>query len=91
MGISSKLQLISVLLVGLLALEAVSYNFDYGNAMDKTLLFFEAQRSGKLPPNQRVKWRGDSGLKDGFLQGVRLIIQFFWNPIITSVLRVSTG
>lgn len=86
MGISSKLQLISVLLVGLLALEAVSYNFDYGNAMDKTLLFFEAQRSGKLPPNQRVKWRGDSGLKDGFLQGVRLIIHFFWNPIITSPL-----
>ncbi|KAK4709786.1 hypothetical protein R3W88_004299 [Solanum pinnatisectum] len=73
MGISSKLQVISVLLVGLLALEAVSYNFDYGNAMDKTLLFFEAQRSGKLPPNQRVKWRGDSGLKDGFLQGVNLV------------------
>ncbi|PHT81284.1 hypothetical protein T459_14299 [Capsicum annuum] len=48
-------------------------NFDYGDAMDKTLLFFEAQRSGKLPPNQRVKWRGDSGLKDGFLQGVNLV------------------
>lgn len=73
MGILSKLQVIGVLLVGLLALEAVAYNFDYGDAMDKTLLFFEAQRSGKLPLNPRVKWRGDSGLKDGFLQGVRLI------------------
>ncbi|XP_060195705.1 endoglucanase 5 [Lycium barbarum] len=72
MGIASKFQVIAVLLVGLLALEAVA-TFDYGDAMDKTLLFFEAQRSGKLPPNQRVKWRGDSGLKDGFLQGVNLV------------------
>ena len=29
------------------------------------MLFYEAQRSGKLPENQRVKWRGDSGLQDG--------------------------
>ncbi|KAM7270089.1 hypothetical protein ACFE04_029303 [Oxalis oulophora] len=46
---------------------------DYGDALDKTLLFFEAQRSGKLPASQQVKWRGDSGLKDGFLQGVDLV------------------
>lgn len=59
------------ILIGLLAFEAATIScFDYGDALDKTLLFFEAQRSGKLPPNQRVKWRGDSGLKDGFLQGV---------------------
>lgn len=44
--------------------------FDYGEALEKSLMFFEAQRSGKLPTDQRVKWRGDSGLKDGFLQGV---------------------
>ncbi|KAL0918412.1 hypothetical protein M5K25_010419 [Dendrobium thyrsiflorum] len=47
--------------------------FDYGDALSKSLLFFEAQRSGKLPADQRVKWRGDSGLKDGFLQGVDLV------------------
>ena len=45
---------------------------DYGDAVDKSLMFMEAQRSGKLPINQRVKWRGDSGLRDGFLQGVSL-------------------
>lgn len=44
--------------------------FDYKDALDKSLLFFEAQRSGKLPDNQRVRWRGDSGLSDGFAQGV---------------------
>lgn len=30
-----------------------------------SILFFEAQRSGYLPHDHRVKWRGDSGLKDG--------------------------
>ncbi|XP_027359561.1 endoglucanase 13-like [Abrus precatorius] len=38
---------------------------DYQMALKKSLLFFEGQRSGKLPPNQRVNWRGDSGLTDG--------------------------
>ncbi|KAL0421833.1 UNVERIFIED_CONTAM: Endoglucanase 5 [Sesamum latifolium] len=56
------------LLVGLLALKATLVDsFDYGDALDKTLLFFEAQRSGKLPAGQRVKWRGDSGLGDGMV------------------------
>ncbi|KAL4281486.1 hypothetical protein GQ457_03G005770 [Hibiscus cannabinus] len=32
-----------------------------------------AQRSGELPSNQRVKWRRDSGLEDGSLQGVDLV------------------
>jgi len=39
--------------------------FDYGQALTKSLLYFEAQRSGRLPRNQRVQWRGDSGLGDG--------------------------
>ncbi|KAE8670094.1 hypothetical protein F3Y22_tig00112206pilonHSYRG00248 [Hibiscus syriacus] len=43
--------------------------FNYGDALDKTFMFFEAQRSGKLPLDRRVKWRGDSGLEDGSLQG----------------------
>ncbi|TKY67738.1 Endoglucanase 5 [Spatholobus suberectus] len=47
--------------------------FNYGDAIDKSLMFFEAQRSGKLPLQQRVKWRGDSGLQDGFQQGVDLV------------------
>jgi len=38
--------------------------FDYGDALGKTILFFEAQRSGKLPSNNRVPGRGDSGMGD---------------------------
>ncbi|KAL6629744.1 hypothetical protein ACP70R_029509 [Stipagrostis hirtigluma subsp. patula] len=47
--------------------------FNYADALDKALLFFEAQRSGKLPPGQRVAWRGDSGLSDGAAAGVDLV------------------
>ncbi|CAL4177093.1 unnamed protein product, partial [Meganyctiphanes norvegica] len=30
-----------------------------------SFLFYEAQRSGPLPADQRVTWRGDSALDDG--------------------------
>lgn len=57
-----------------LAFVVTATAYDYGEAFDKSLMFFEAQRSGKLPLGlQRVKWRGDSGLRDGFSQGVRKI------------------
>lgn len=46
-------------------------DFDYKDALTKSLIFLEAQRSGKLPPNNRVPWRGDSALDDGKLVNVR--------------------
>ena len=39
--------------------------FNYGEALQKSILFYEAQRSGKLPATNRVSWRGDSALNDG--------------------------
>jgi len=47
-----------------------SANYDYADALDKAIMFFEGQRSGKLPKDQRVKWRGDSALSDGKTQNV---------------------
>jgi hypothetical protein len=38
---------------------------NYGEALQKSLWFYEAQRSGKLPASNRVHWRGGSGLRDG--------------------------
>ncbi|XP_021818601.1 endoglucanase 6 [Prunus avium] len=46
---------------------------DYGQALSKSILFFEAQRSGFLPNNQRVTWRANSGLYDGKASGVDLV------------------
>ncbi|QCD89017.1 endoglucanase [Vigna unguiculata] len=40
-------------------------SINYGEALRKSILFFEGQRSGKLPPSQRMKWRKDSALFDG--------------------------
>ncbi|XP_042512490.1 endoglucanase 5 [Macadamia integrifolia] len=61
--------------VGLLGSPAIKIaaGFDYGDALIKSLKFFEAQKSGKLPANHQVNWRGDSGLRDGFQQEVDLV------------------
>ncbi|XWS68489.1 hypothetical protein CRYUN_Cryun04dG0095000 [Craigia yunnanensis] len=66
---------VCLILIGLLGFQTTIAlaEFNYGEALDKTFMLFEAQRSGKLPFDQRVKWRGDSGLKDGSLQGVDLV------------------
>ncbi|KAL8254196.1 hypothetical protein R6Q59_032417 [Mikania micrantha] len=76
-----------------------SSGFDYMEAVDKSLLFFEAQRSGKLPMKQRVKWRGDSGLYDGYQQKVNLVGGYydagdhvkFGLPMAYSVTMLSWG
>ena len=40
-------------------------DYNYGEALQKSVLFYELQRSGKLPENTRCNWRGDSALADG--------------------------
>lgn len=36
----------------------------YAKALELSFLFFEAQRSGKLPKDNRIPWRGDSAMLD---------------------------
>ncbi|MDN3638323.1 glycoside hydrolase family 9 protein [Simiduia curdlanivorans] len=38
---------------------------NYGEALQKSIYFYEAQQAGKLPAWNRVEWRGDSVLDDG--------------------------
>ncbi|HUQ12516.1 MAG TPA: glycoside hydrolase family 9 protein [Steroidobacteraceae bacterium] len=61
-----------VFLSGAMLTPAFAQTFNYGEALQKSLFFYEAQRSGDLPPNNRVNWRGDSGLLDGSDVGVDL-------------------
>lgn len=49
-----------------------SERFNYGEVLQKSLWFYDAQRSGDLPDNFRVDWRGDSGLDDGSDVGLDL-------------------
>ena len=46
--------------------------FNYAEVLQKAIYFYDAQRSGPLPANNRVAWRGPSGLNDGAAQGVDL-------------------
>ncbi|MEV0609311.1 glycoside hydrolase family 9 protein [Polymorphospora rubra] len=52
------------------ATAAPAYN--YAEALQKSLLFYEAQQSGPLPDWNRVSWRGDSALTDGADVGLDL-------------------
>ncbi|KAI9099563.1 hypothetical protein K1719_024568 [Acacia pycnantha] len=45
---------------------------NYREALAKSLLFFQGQRSGRLPPHQLLTWRSNSGLSDGRLANVDL-------------------
>lgn len=46
--------------------------YSYNQVLELSILFYEAQRSGKLPANNRIPWRGDSALNDGSDVGVDL-------------------
>ncbi|KAL3631410.1 Esterase/lipase/thioesterase [Castilleja foliolosa] len=56
----------------LLLLSSAAAGHDYHDALHKSILFFEGQRSGRLPPDQRLRWRRDSALHDGASAGVDL-------------------
>ena len=40
------------------------FKFNYGDALKKSIIFFEAQRSGVLPETNRIPWRSDSFILD---------------------------
>lgn len=68
----SLIYIISVIRVG-------AVDFDYTDALAKALLFYEGQRSGKLPDSQRMLWRGDSAVYDGNVSQVREVMQGYSN------------
>ncbi|KAE8009447.1 hypothetical protein FH972_005884 [Carpinus fangiana] len=46
---------------------------NYRDALTKSIIFFDGQRSGRLPSNQRITWRRNSGLSDGSAMHVDLV------------------
>lgn len=64
-------KIVSILLIITLILSMIpstakaATNYNYGEALQKAIMFYEFQRSGDLPSTMRNNWRGDSGLKDG--------------------------
>lgn len=70
----------------LLIIGTGAQSLDYADALTKSLLYFEAQRSGRLPYNQRVTWRDHSGLTDGLEQGVRLANSKFYSLCLICII-----
>lgn len=44
----------------LFSILADGLRYDYGHALGLSILFYDAQRTGKLPANNPIGWRGDS-------------------------------
>jgi hypothetical protein len=51
--------------------------FNCAEALQKSMYFYDAQRSGDLPDGFRVPWRGDSALSDGSDAGLDLTGGFY--------------
>lgn len=52
-------------------------DYDYAEVLEKSLLFYESQRSGVLSPDNRIPWRGDSFLTDQGYDGEDLSGGYF--------------
>nr|AMH40365.1 glycoside hydrolase family 9 [Extatosoma tiaratum] len=63
------MKLIFVLALALHVYVTNTAGYNYKEVLQKSLLFYEAQRSGKLPADQRVTWRKDSALNDKGVNG----------------------
>lgn len=66
------LRLFVLFLTCVFAPQLYAQTYNYGEALQKSLFFYEAQRSGQLPTGNRVNWRGNSGMQDGADVGVDL-------------------
>jgi endoglucanase len=73
-----KHKLVSILVILVLACCSIpvktqsQVDFNYGEVLQKSLVFYEAQQAGKLPEWNRVSWRGDSVTEDGADVGIDL-------------------
>ncbi|CAM8899515.1 unnamed protein product [Rhodiola kirilowii] len=61
-----------LLLLLLLSPPIHSAAHDYADALTKSIMFYEGQRSGFLPSDQRLAWRANSGLDDGATENIDL-------------------
>ncbi|KAL6126983.1 hypothetical protein ACLB2K_075028 [Fragaria x ananassa] len=64
---TNSLLVVLLIAAGLLAMTTVAQGppHNYADALSKSILFFDGQRSGKLPSFRRMTWRKDSALHDG--------------------------
>lgn len=57
--------MVTVLAVLLPLSQAMAGTYNYAEVLQKSMWFYEVQRSGALPADNRVEWRGNSAVADG--------------------------
>lgn len=67
-----KCSLFATLIVLAFVNNTRAQTFNYAEALQKSMFFYECQRSGQLPAENRVTWRANSALTDGNDVGVNL-------------------
>ncbi|CAL8072378.1 unnamed protein product [Orchesella dallaii] len=68
----------SIVVLGLVSCAALTVaQYNYGEALEKSILFYEAQRQGRLPTTNRIPWRGDSFVNDRGQNGEDLTGGYF--------------
>ena len=78
MFLKFKFQQLLVAIIAFILVVAVSLptysqaSKNYGEALQKSILFYEAQQTGKLPEWNRIPWRGNSTPNDGADVGLDL-------------------
>ncbi|KAK4747699.1 hypothetical protein SAY87_014285 [Trapa incisa] len=72
MGRSPTSWLPLLLFLGASVIGCIHCNPNYKEALVKSILFFQGQRSGRLPATQQIRWRSSSGITDGHLAQVDL-------------------
>lgn len=68
----TKKQFVLLLLLILSISQESLAQYNYGEVLQKSILFYETQQAGDLPAWNRISWRGDAGLTDGQAQGLDL-------------------
>lgn len=68
-----------------LRVKPIGSESDYAKVLELSLMFYEAQRSGKLPGDNRIRWRGDSALEDHGTDGEDLSGGYYDGKIANNV------
>ena len=77
-----------------LTIPTQTQTYDYKEVLGKSLLFYEAQRSGPLPADNRIDWRGDSALDDipvgGYYDGMPGFSLSIYNIVVSMIFVISS-
>jgi Glycosyl hydrolase family 9 len=86
-SVNNAIYFAEIFLLSAVCWRAAQYNLY--EVLQKSILFYEAQRSGALPANNRVPWRGNSCMNDRGNKGEDLTGGWYDGKYIISIMTSS--